>query len=314
MLESHARETAAAFGLGEPVSLTGPVARGRLGAIWRLDTAHGSYAVKVTDDPPDPLEVERDAAYQDAFRAGGVPMPALVRSTTGAVLAEVAGRLLRVYTWVDVAPEDRRLDPGAVGRLLARAHGVRLPAEGPVDPWFTEPVGPGGWQELLVRLRAAGAPYADRLDALVPGLVEVEALLEPPRELQVCHRDLWADNLRDSPSGPVALDWENAGPAGPEQELGMVVFEYACGEPARARALVAAYAEAGGTARIRALADFSMLVAVQGHLVREGGRRWLAAGSDDERADHEAWVSEFLDDPFLRPQLEEMLDAVTTPG
>ena len=314
MLESHARETAAAFGLDDPLSLTGPVARGRLGSVWRLDTAHGSYAVKVTDDPPEPLEVEREAAHQDAFRAGGVPMPAVVRSATGSVLAEVAGRLLRVYTWVDVAPENRRLDPGAVGRLLARAHAVRLPAVGPVDPWFTEPVGSDGWRDLVGRLRAAGAPYADRLGALVPGVLETEALLEPPREVQVCHRDLWADNLRDSPSGLVALDWENAGPAGPEQELGLVVLEYACGDPERARALVTGYAEAGGTARIRGLADFSMLIAVQGHLVREGSRRWLAAGSDDERADHESWVAEFLDDPFLVPQLTEMLAAVADPG
>ena len=310
MLGTRARETAAAFGLGPARSLVGPVARGRLGAIWRLDTDRGAFAVKVTDEPQDPAEVEREAAYQEAFRTGGVPMPAVVRSEDGSVLAEVCGQVVRVYTWVDVAAEDRRLDPAAVGRLLATAHGVHLPADGPVDPWFTEPVGAEGWASLLEELRLGGAPYADRLAALVPGLEEAEGLLAAPTEVQVCHRDLWADNLRDSRAGLVALDWENAGPAGPEQELGLVVVEYACGDPARARTLVTAYAEAGGGARLRSLSDFSMLLAVQGHLVREGSRRWLRATTAEERADNEAWVAEFLDDPFLLPQLEVTLAAV----
>lgn len=311
MLETSARETADAFGLGTASSLTGPVARGRLGAIWRLETSTGTYAVKVGDQPISAADAERDAALQDAFLAGGVPMPAVVRSVTGAVVATVSGRPVRVYEWVDVRPEDRRLDPAAVGRLVAAVHAVHLPPDGPVSPWFTEPVGAEDWASLVARLRRARAPYAERLAALVPGLLEVEALLEPPADLQVCHRDLWADNLRATTSGElVALDWENAGPASPTHELGLVVFEYACGDPGRARTLVTAYADAGGPARLRTLGDFSMLVAVQGHLVREGCRRWLEAATDEDRADNQAWVAEFLDEPFLLPQLEKMAAAV----
>lgn len=311
MLDSScAAAVAGAFGLGGARSLVGPVAHGRLGAIWRLDTVQGSFAVKVSDQAPDLDEADRDAAHQDAFLAGGVRMPAVVRSRTGSVLAEVAGQVLRLYTWVDVAAEDRHLDPAAVGRLLAGIHLVRIPTADRVDAWFTEPVGADGWVATVADLRRGGAPYADRLAALVPGLVGAEQVLRPPRDVQVCHRDLWADNLRDSPDGLVALDWENAGPADPSQELGLVVFEYASWDADRARALVTAYAEAGGPGRVRDLGDFSMLVAVQGHLVREGCRRWLAATTDEARDDNAAWVAEFLDEPFLVPQLEAMLAAV----
>jgi Ser/Thr protein kinase RdoA (MazF antagonist) len=315
VLEAHARETAAAFGLGEPVVLVGPVAAGRQGRIWRLETDRARYAVKVSDVPPDPGEVECEAAYQEEFSARGVPMPAVVRAVDGSVLADVAGHRVRVYSWVDVLGEDRRLDPAGVGILLASLHRVRIPAPGPVDPWFREPVGVSRWAAVVADLRQAGAPFADQLAGLVPGILDAEAQLEPPRDLQVCHRDLWADNLRATAAGAlVALDWENAGPADPSQELGMVLFEYACGEPDRARRLLAAYVDAGGPGRLHGLGDFSMLVAVQGHIVQEGCRRWLAASTADARADNAAWVAEFLDDPFLVPQLGAMLRVVRPVG
>jgi hypothetical protein len=37
----------------------------------------------------------------------------------------------------------------------------------------------------------------------------------------------------------------------------------------------------------------------------------VAATDDEARADNAAWVAEFLDEPFLLPQLETMLGAVS---
>ena len=60
--------------------------------------------------------------------------------------------------------------------------------------------------------------------------------MEPPKDLQICHCDLWADNVRTTPTGGVCvIDWENCGPADPSQELCMVLFEFALGDPDRAR-------------------------------------------------------------------------------
>ena len=304
-----AGRVADAFGLGGGATLVGPVATGRLGRIWRLTTERGSFAVKDSRLPIEPDEVERDAAYQDVVRAHAVPMPAVVRTPSGEVLAEVEGAV-RAYAWVDLLPRSRRLDPAAVGRVLAAIHRVRLPTAEPVDGWYVDPVGAAAWRELVARLESAGAPFASRLAALVPEVLEVEAGLAPPTDVQVCHRDLWADNLLRTRDGElVVLDWENAGPGSPTQELGVALFEFGCGEPARMQALYAAYVAAGGPGRLAGPEDLTMLVAQTGHIAQEGCRRWLAAGTESARADNADWVAEFLDEPVTAHVVEAILRA-----
>lgn len=310
---------AEAFGLGAPARLDGPVASGRLGDVWRLTTPRGRWAVKEHRHDPDPAACERDAAYQDAVRAAGVPMPAVVRATSGRVLEEVAGTPVRVYEWVDVRGEDRRLDPAAVGAVVATIHRVRYPADATVDPWYAAPIGRERWADLIGRLEAAGAPFARALADLLPAQLEVEALVTEPTRAQMCHHDLWADNLRaragsdavlSGPGSLVVLDWENCGADDVSRELAAVLFEYGCGEPARMRALDAAYREAGGPGRVRRLEDFGTLVAQLAHIAVTGCERWLAARSDEERADNAAWVAEFVDEPVTVETLEGILAAL----
>ena len=108
-----AEEVSRAYGLGTGARLAGPVAAGRLGRIWQLTTDLGCYAVKDFVVPVSAEDAERDAAYQDAVRRAGVPMPRVVRTRSGAVLADVEGPV-RAYGWVDVQASDRGLDPAAV--------------------------------------------------------------------------------------------------------------------------------------------------------------------------------------------------------
>ncbi len=309
---SHADAVADRFSLGRHARLEGPVAFGRLGEIWRIDTDRGPFAVKQSRLAPDPVEAERDAAYQELVHAAGVPTPAVVRDREGRVVSDVEGVALRVYTWVDITPENRRLDPTAVGRLLATIHAVHVSATGPVDGWYVDAVGDTAWAGLVDRLTAAGAPFAERLDELIPALVDVEALLEAPtHDLQVCHRDIWADNLRATPDGGLVIfDWENAGPGSPSQELGLAIYEYGDGDPTRMGALHRAYVEAGGPGRVRNPADLTMLSAQLTHILQIGCERWLTATSDADRTDNEHWVREFLDDPVTVPVIEGLLAAV----
>jgi Ser/Thr protein kinase RdoA (MazF antagonist) len=309
--ETRAQEVADVFSLGTASRLVGPVAFGRMGEIWRLESDRGRFAVKQSRLPFDPDEVARDAAYQDRVRAAGVPMPALVRTSEGQVLAAVDGVTLRAYEWVDIEREDRRLDPAEIGRVLAAIHAVRVPAGLPVDPWSAEPVGVDRWTVLVDRLRAAGAPFTDRLADLVPDVLAAEALLTAPTDVQVCHRDLWADNVRRSSSGRVVvLDWENAGPAGPAQEVAMVAFEYGCDDPDRMRALYAAYVRAGGPGRVREPGDLTMLIAQTGHIAEVGCERWLRSTTEEDRADNAAWVAEFLDQPVTVEVVDHLLTAL----
>jgi Ser/Thr protein kinase RdoA (MazF antagonist) len=308
---THADVLAERFGLGADARLHGPVAYGRLGEIWQLSTGDGRFAVKHAHFPVSVEDAELDAAYQDVVRAAGVPMPAVVRAVDGAVLADIADARVRVYEWVDVLPADRWLDPGEFGRVLASIHATAVPAEEPVDGWYVDPVGAETWEELLARLRRAEAPFVERLAALLPDVLEAEGILTPPLRAQLCHRDLWADNVRRTPHGGlVALDWENSGPGDVNGELGCALFEYGLGEPDRMRTLYAAYVDAGGPGRLADRGDLTMLVAQLGNIARVGCERWLTSSTDQERAGNAAWVREFLDEPVTVESVDRILLAV----
>jgi len=308
-----ASQLADRFGLTGSARLSEPVARGKQGLVRRLETTEGSWAVKVPFEPVEEQEVAASTAFQEAAHAAGVPTPAVRRTTEGAVLADVDGHRVRLYSWVDVGPPDATLDPVLVGTAVASLHQVRGPeGSAPLDAWYCDPVGAEQWDALVSDLRREGAPFAERFAELCDDLVALEGWLEPPGTLQCCHRDLWADNLLPTVDGGVCvLDWENSGDADPHQELGVVLFEFARGDAGRARALTDAYRDAGGPARVTRRGHFSMLVAQLGHITEIGARDWLVPNHrSPTRADAEAWVRETLDDPHTPVVLDDLLVAV----
>jgi Ser/Thr protein kinase RdoA (MazF antagonist) len=126
-------------------------------------------------------------------------------------------------------------------------------------------------------LRARHAPFADELDALVPELLAMEALLGgPPRGLRTCHRDLWADNVRRARRRQsLVFDFDDAGLADPSQELALILVEYCAADPRRADVVRAAYVEAGGPGRVEDPRDFAMPIA---HSSRTSSPRAVDAG------------------------------------
>ena len=309
----HVPSILAAFDLGAWGRLSdGPVASGRIGSIWRLDTDRGAWAVKQVGDLPEGelAGLLEGAAFQEAARAAGVPTPAVRRTRDGAHIADCGGVRVRLHAWVDLHEAETDLDPHELGQLVATLHRVAFAGTVGVDPWYAEPVGAPRWSALVRRLRARHAPFADELDALVPELLALESYIEgPPHELRTCHRDLWADNVRRARDGGLCVfDFDDAGHADPSQELALVLVEYCSADPRRAPAVRAAYAEAGGPGRVEAPADFAMPIAQLAHILAEGCRRWLAATTDAERDDNEGWVREFLDQPLTRTVIDALLD------
>ncbi len=308
-----AAELAGRFGLGGGARLSdGPVARGKQGEVWRLESAAGSWAVKVPFDESSEDVVRAATLFQEAAHAAGVPTPQVRRTTDGSVLADLDGRQVRVYEWVDLLAPDARLDPALVGSLVAALHQLPVPHHGAVDPWYVEPVGAERWDELVGQLRAAGAPFAGRLAVVRDELVALESWLEPPQTLRVCHRDLWADNVLPTAAGGVCvIDWENSGPADPSQELGCLLFEFARGDTGRARALADAYREAGGPATVTRRGHFSMLIAQLGHITEMAATDWLAPNPrSPDPADAAGWIAEVLDEPHTRALLDDLLETV----
>ena len=310
----HSVEVTRRFDLGRALRLSdGPLARGKQGLVWRLDTTEGSWAVKTPLDLSDEDEMSAATSFEEAAYAAGVPTPRVVRTTEGLVFATIEGKPVRVYTWVDLMPPDTGLDPGQVGAVVAAIHRVRLLDGGPLDPWYHEPVGPRRWDDLVARLVEAGAPFAGQLADLRDELVALESWIEPPQLLQTCHRDLWEDNLRPTADGGICvIDWENSGPADPSQELGCVLFGFARTDPGRARALTDAYREAGGPGIVNRRGHFSMLIAQLGHISELAGTDWLTPNPrSPERADAAAWIGEMLNEPHTRELLDTILAAAS---
>jgi aminoglycoside phosphotransferase (APT) family kinase protein len=308
-----AQQIARLFDLGtNPILSRSPVAKGKQGVVWRLDTDAGSWAVKEPFRRTEEAEVRQAADFQRSAKRSGVPTPGVVPAPGGRVLADIGPTQVRVYEWVDLLGPDITLDPVGVGAAVAAVHRVFSMDGDPLDPWYCEPVGAARWDDLIAALRAARAPFAQRLADVRDELVALDEWIEAPGSLQVCHRDLWADNLLPTPTGDICIiDWENCGLADPSQELGCVLFEFAAGDPGRSRALYESYLASGGPGRVERPGHFSMLIAQLGHIGEIACRDWLEPNvRSPDRSDSAAWFSEFVDRPHHRAVLQEILDAI----
>ena len=303
-----AAQVADRFDLGPDARLEVEAARGEQGQVRRLVTARGVFALKETFGELDVDESELTAAFQARCHDAGVPCPRPLADGDGRYVAHVDGQ--------PAAPADvgrrRRRGPDAGPRV--RRHGGRpaarvvVPATETPHEWHTEPVGAAEWRALVKAARGAGAPYADRLAALVPDLLAMEELLTPMAGRQWCHLDLWADNLRGTPEGGVCvIDFDNAGPAEPTRELAMVLFEFTRSGRDRLHALVAAYEEAGGSGRVARAEDFGVTIAQLHHIGRHQVLGWLRARDPEARARAHAGVEEFVGDPFRVADVERLL-------
>jgi Ser/Thr protein kinase RdoA (MazF antagonist) len=315
MLEAHdARDVAERYSLGDDPALSGPVARGEVGQVWRLTTTRGTFAIKEQFEPFPEEEVREHAAFQEAAHAAGIRVPSVVRDRDGGATTMFGDAQVRVFEWVDLRERDPNVDPAEVGGLVASIHRLRFPGRLPTDPWYTEPVGSHRWGALALQLHAADAPFAGRFAAIRDELIALEDLIEEPRDLETCHRDLWADNILRTFEGPLCvIDWENCGLADASQELALVLFEFGMGNADRTRMIHDAYLDAGGPGKVDRPGTFSMLIAQLGHIGEDACLRWLdTTGSVDDRERQAGRADEFLSSPLTRGAVAEILDAVTS--
>ena len=314
-MDSFAYLVATAFGLGQPVDELDPVARGEQGRVWRLDTAEQSYAVKESFEPQTEAEAEADVSFQESILSeADVALPHPIRTAAGTVLAMAGQRQVRVYEWIDLLPPDRGMDPILVGATVAMIHRVRHQPARPLHPWYTDAVGSSTWQDLSWRLTASRAPFADHFAESVPLLVALEGVLQAPRHLQNCHRDLFADNVLPMAQGGLCvIDWENCGLEDPSHELAVVIFDFTAGDLERARTLHEAYLDAGGPGHLNDRGDFPMLIAQFGHFNESAAREWLDPASSKEDLDHAVGrFDEIFAYPLTMDLIDEILDRVAS--
>lgn len=317
---AHAAFVAGAFDLGEVVQFTGPTDRGQLGFVFCLTTSRGRWAVKRLIDPQSEEDVCEDVAFVAAARVAGVPAPAIVTTRAGAVLLDLpeagppgaARGQVRVSQWVDLTAVDPYLDAAAVGGAVGALHRTQFRGSRGEDAWYRAAIGADRWDELVVDLADARAPFADDVARLRDEFVSLEGTLVDPHDLRTCHRDLFPENLRGVADGAVCvIDWDNHGLAGASQELAFVLWGFAGGRAGRARTMVESYIDAGGSGRVQSPGDFTMLVATLAHINERACAQWLAhRPGDPERARMAALFQETVADPLTHSAISDLLDAV----
>ena len=201
--------------------------RGEQGVIWRLETSAGPYAVKELVMRQTDEDVAGNVAFQERAAAGATSydVARTIRTTDGLVLSSVGDRQIRVQSWLDMAGPDPSVDPRLVGRMLAELHACGEATDEPVDPWFTEPVGAARWQQYVDALTPSYPDVARGWQPSSPTWSRSRTCWSMPTDLRTCHRDLWADNVRMTPTGRLCVfDWDNCGPADVDHELAMVAL------------------------------------------------------------------------------------------
>ncbi|WP_406445091.1 phosphotransferase [Streptomyces sp. NBC_00631] len=272
---------AEAYALGPgPWTLT-PVTRGALGRIWRLSGADGSsWAVKELLFGGDEEDVEREASLRLAAERLGIASPRLLAGRDGTHLTRVATTAgsspVKVYDWIEGTTADIA-DPGILdwfGRTMALLHRAGEGATETPDGWYERCPEDGDWKALHEKVAAAGLPWADELGRFIgTSAVELARWVTPSDagDRVLSHLDLQPQNVLVAPTGPVLLDWDNAGPASAEREFAQALYVWSGGNrvaEALARRLARAYRQAGGPARIHGPESFSMLFATSLNYIR----------------------------------------------
>lgn len=266
-----------AFDLGDGAASVTLGPRGALGQVWRLAVGRRVYALKhvFAGAPPTRVEVEAEVAFAQRAAAAGVRLPASHPDRNGGYLMPLPkGGWLRLYNWVDLRPAHLTADAEALGTLLARLHQCAPAADlepngAPPRRWYDVPPDRDGWRPLVVAATETGVPWSSRLAAAAYNLPGLYAILSSadPAAMRLCHRDLHPGNvLADETGELVVVDWDDFGPAEPARELASTLV--ACfhdGDPdlASMRRAYQSYVRAGGPARLRSSADFTMLIATQ---------------------------------------------------
>lgn len=132
---------------------------------------------------------------------------------------------------------------------MARIHNLGLESGSQqIDDWFVNVK--YDWDALIKRLVHVAPEIADSMNAHRADLGRLTDFVNNTRQAGAvwCHTDLGADNLIWGEDEPQLIDWENAGPLVPHQELGSFLRSLRSRE--RSTTAYRAYRRAGGPAEI----------------------------------------------------------------
>lgn len=235
-----------------------PIARSSQ-RLWRLNSSHGSFALKEFpyDAPPHIERREAAARFEhEVFRSGTLAMPEPIPSTDGTFVVPAAGSrgersTIRLHRWFDGAPAQspspgRCRDAGASLQIVQRVGAA----------WSSRPTGDLRWwdvepHEVLDRLaHSALAGLAARASSPIHDALELVALGESvDGDWIYTHCDHKPENAMFASSGVAVLDWDECSHCHPELEAIEAALRWSNpARPSRDRfsAFLDGYRETGG--------------------------------------------------------------------
>ncbi len=231
--EGLAEELAGIFGLGRVTEAARPVSFTAMGRCWAITTDRDRWLAVTVYDWITAAQAELGAQLRDAAVAAGVTAPVAVRSPQGQLIESVRGESWRVHEWIEVGPSPVLPISTALARragtTLGTLHALAIPSDAPISPYVISRRPEAEWYQLRDRARAAGKPWAEKLDASLPALLDlhgIETDIAADR-LMLCNQNLIPSHVRQGRDGElIVMEWDFAGSLTPELEIGIALTHW----------------------------------------------------------------------------------------
>ncbi|GAB3432280.1 hypothetical protein [Flindersiella endophytica] len=307
---------AATFDLGDVTKPAVPISLTPMGRCWSITTDNGRW-LAVTVPWTTNAQAEVGVRLRDAAVAAGIAAPRTVRSPRGRLIEIVRDQNWRVHEWIDVGPSPVVATPASVARragaIFGTLHSLAIPSQAPIGSYLTERRPDAAWHALANEARAAGKPWAGRLQEILPTLFELSTIESTvdENELILCNRVINPENVRVGHNDElVVTEWDLSGSLTPELEIGWALAHWTL-QPALNPKGTAAFrdgyaATAGGWPDLE-LRSFA--IAVTGYL--NWTYQTVCAAINSKAADHRAFAeveaADLLKSPMTRASLERLL-------
>lgn len=275
------------------------------------------------DDWISSIDADTGVRLQEAAARAGVGMPMPVRSRDGAVIESIGEHTWRVDEWVQVGPALSAPVSStfsyAAGGMLARLHGLGMPAER-ICPYHSRRFTNVGWAELADRAKAANAEWAELLAAAAPSLDELERIgagVDPPAPV-LSHNNLTPGNVRQGANGQlVAVAWQAVAGQPPSWELAKALHQWTI-EPdgetniAGARAMLDGYRDVAGDLPRLDIAMFRGTTISLANYVFGQVEYALNATDEEDKRYADRSVRHLLSIPPSRDRIEQLVEIALT--
>ena len=228
-----AEELAGVFGLGSLSEPARPVSFTPMGRCWAITTDRGRWLAVTVYNWITEEQAAIGARLRDAAVKAGVTAPVAVRSPRGRLIESVRDESWRVHEWIEVGPSPTLPISTALARRAGTTYGtlhaLAIPSETPINPYVIWRRPEADWYLLRDRARAAGTPWAEQLDALLPALLDLHGIEADvaSAKLIVCNQNCIPSHVRLGRHGElVVMEWDFAGSLTAELEVGIALTHW----------------------------------------------------------------------------------------